>query len=112
MRATARFSACPGKALFTVFPLEGTLDGEQLGEDEAPEEGALRSYDFKEYKTETLLEGISEFDVSRNGKKLVYRTGSRLRVINAGEKPHSSGGPRKTRLGQLAARQGVRRPTE
>lgn len=86
----------PGKALFTVFPVEGTLDGEQLGDDEPPEEGALRAYDFKEYKVETLLEGISEFVLSRNGKKLAYRTGNRLRVISAGDKPSSSGGPRKT----------------
>ena len=86
----------PGKALFTVFPLEGALDNEQLEEDEAPEEGALRAYDFKEYKAETLLERISEFQVSRNGKKLAYRSGERLRVINAGEKPPSGGGPRKS----------------
>jgi tricorn protease len=86
----------PGKALFTVFPIEGTLDAENLGLDEEAEEGALRAYDFKEYKVETLLEGISEFALSRNGKKLVYRTGRRLRVINAGDKPQSNGGPRKT----------------
>ncbi len=96
MRAYGQMLGIPGKALFTVFPVEGTLDGEQSGRDEEPEEGALRAYDFKEYKTETLVEGISEFAVARNGKKLVYRTGNRLRVINAGEKPHSSGGPRKT----------------
>ena len=86
----------PGKALFTVFPIEGTLDAENLGLDDEAEEGALRSYDFKEYKVETLLEGISEFDLSRNCKKLVYRTGKRLRVISAGDKPQNSGGPRKT----------------
>ena len=85
----------PGKALFTIFPVEGALDGEQLGEDEEPEEGTLRVYDFKEYKTDTLLERVSEFYVSRNGKKLVYRSGDRLRVIAAGEKPPSGGGPRK-----------------
>ncbi len=30
----------PGKALFTVFPLEGTLDSEQAWDNDEPDAGA------------------------------------------------------------------------
>ncbi len=86
----------PGKALFTVFPLEGTLDSEQAWDNDEPDAGELRLYDFKEYKAETLLENINEFGLSANGKKLIYRSGNQLRVIDAGVKPPSGGAPRKS----------------
>lgn len=99
--ADARYgqiAGVPHKALFTVFPLHGQLDGEEaLEEGELPETGALRVYDFKEYKVDTLVENVNEFAVSLNHKKLIYRSGHQLRVIGAGEKPPSgSGNPRKT----------------
>ncbi|MEZ4556626.1 MAG: hypothetical protein R2854_09320 [Caldilineaceae bacterium] len=57
--------------------------------------GTLRAWNFR--STASLVDGCGWFDVSRNGKKLVYRNGMRLRVIDAGEKPSgSSGHPRKT----------------
>ncbi len=88
----------PGKALFTVFSLEGTLD-QDIFEEDSQDDGELRMYDFKEYKVETLFERISDFSVSANGKKLAYRTGNRLRVINAGEKPPS--GPNRRKNGWI-----------
>ncbi len=93
----------PDKALFTVFPLEGALDSEQSWESEEPEAGELRAYDFKDYKAETLLENLNEFDLSANGKKLVYRLGSQLRVIDAGAKPPSGGGARARAAGSTCS---------
>lgn len=93
-----QIAGIPGKALFTVFPIQGQLDGESDWDDEQePEAGALRAYDFKDYKSETLAENVSTFDLSANRKKLIYASRNQLRVIPAGEKsPSGSGYTRKT----------------
>ncbi|MCB0045436.1 MAG: PDZ domain-containing protein [Caldilineaceae bacterium] len=97
----ARYAKIVGvkdKALFSEFPIHGTLDDEyETADEDEPERGALRAYLFKEYKTETLVDNMSWFRLARNREKLLYGQGSRLRVVKAGEKPPSGGGhPRKT----------------
>lgn len=87
-----QIAGIPGKALFTVFPIHGQLDGDSDWDDEEPEAGSLRAYDFKEYKSETLAENVSSFDLSANRKKLIYAGRNQLRVINAGEKAPGGGG--------------------
>ncbi|MEM7125261.1 MAG: S41 family peptidase [Chloroflexota bacterium] len=85
-----------GKALFTVFPVQGEL-GSPYWEDEQEYGGALRTYDFKEYRSDLLAERVNSFKLSRNRKRLLYYSGGRLRVVNSGEKaPGSSGGSRKS----------------
>jgi tricorn protease len=37
------------------------------------------------------VDGISDYDVTADGKTLLYRAGDRLRVLNAGEKPRAEG---------------------
>lgn len=74
-------------AVFAVFPVEGTLKKGWLpGVPEA--NGALEGYHFEKRKHETLVEGVSDFTVTPNGKTLLYRAGERLRILKAGEKPH------------------------
>jgi tricorn protease len=81
-----------GKVLFTLLPMAGVLDNDDEWGDGA--EGAtLRCYTFSEYKTETLAENISWFQLSHNRKKLLYAAQSRLRVLTAGEKPQTESGP-------------------
>ena len=73
-----------GKVLFTSYPsqeVSGPFD-----DDSGKARGALHAYDFKEQKKETLVSGIDDFQLSRDGKTLVYSSGSRLRVIKAGKK--------------------------
>jgi Uncharacterized protein related to the periplasmic component of the Tol biopolymer transport system len=75
-----------GKALFLSFPVEGALERNHQPK------GTLEYYDFDAYKTEKLFDGVAGFDLSRDGKTLVYRGGGaarRLRVVKAGEKPKS-----------------------
>ena len=85
------------KALFTAFPIQGALDGNYDWQDDEQEDGTLRAYDFKSYKAEDLAEHVISFDLSTNGKKLIYAGRGQLRVIAAGEKaPHGSGYTRKT----------------
>lgn len=73
-----------GKAIFTSYPsreVSGPFD-----DDGNTARGTLHAYDFKEQKKERLISGIDDFQLSRDGKTLVYSSGSRLRVIKAGKK--------------------------
>lgn len=82
------------KAIFTIYPMSGSLDGDYDWDgDSSSGDGVLRVYDFKEYKAETLVEGINSFGLSRDRKKMIYFSNRRLRVINAGEKAPSNAGP-------------------
>jgi len=89
--AEARYSAIVGldkKAVFSWFPVEGArrlTDTEGGGP-----RGILECYDFENQKQERLVDGISSFGLSMDRKTLVYRSGSRLRVLKAGDKPPES----------------------
>ncbi|GHO83361.1 S41 family peptidase [Dictyobacter formicarum] len=69
-----------GKALFLSHPVEGALNNTTRSK------GSLEYYDFENYKTEKLFDGVSSFDLSRDNKVLVYLNQHRLRVIKAGDK--------------------------
>ncbi|MFC4121012.1 S41 family peptidase [Nonomuraea zeae] len=62
-----------GKALILTSPLEG--------------ENTLHLYDFVKGENETFADGVTEFELGRDHKTLLYRAGSRLRVVKAGEAP-------------------------
>ena len=84
-----------GKALFSSVPIEGTIH--QPGENHEPG-GHIESYDFDAHKTEFLIDGVSDFDVSRDSKTLIYRSRYRLRVLKAGDKaPKVENGNRASR---------------
>ena len=76
-----------GKALFLSQPIEGTLE---LPLDDPDIKGRIDSYDFEALKSESIIDGVNDFTVSRNSKTLMYRNGHRLRVVKAGEKPPKS----------------------
>jgi len=81
-----------GKALFLSFAIEGTI--REPGENHEPR-GRIDSYDFEAYKTEFLMDGVSDFDLSRDSKTLIYRSRHRLRVLKAGDKaPKGENGDR------------------
>jgi tricorn protease len=72
-----------GKALLLSFP---SVAG--IHEDHSYEPtGQLGKYDFETLKYESLADGVSSFEVSRDGKTMIYRAKQRLRVFKAGEKP-------------------------
>ncbi len=73
--------------LFSSFPVEGTRHGSEDGGFNPPANGALETYHFESHKSERLLDGISDFEVTPDGKTLCYQAGDRLRVLKAGEKP-------------------------
>ncbi len=45
--------------------------------------GALQRYDLKERKEEKVLDGVSGFELSRDGKKLLYRAGGGWGIADA-----------------------------
>ena len=79
------------KALFTVYPIEGSLGQTWEPNRVPPARARLEVYDFEEQSHDTFIDGITNFDVSRDGRMLIYRTGNRLRVIKAGEPPKNGG---------------------
>ncbi len=84
-----------GKALFLSFPIEGTIH--QPGENHEPR-GRIDSYDFDAHKTEYFTDGVSDFDLSRDYKTLIYRSRQRLRALKAGDKvPKGDNGDRASR---------------
>ena len=93
-----RIAGAPGKAIFTILPIKGSQEDEEDDEEDGSgSDGLLRAWNFKEFRADTLVEGVQSFGLSRNRKKLLYFSHSRLRVLPAGEKPVSdSGAPRKT----------------
>ncbi|HJT59085.1 MAG TPA: PDZ domain-containing protein, partial [Ktedonobacteraceae bacterium] len=73
-----------GKALFLSHPIEGVLELPLVDPDR---KGHIDSYDFEAHKSESIIDGVNDFTVSRDSKTLIYRNSHRLRVVKAGEKP-------------------------
>jgi tricorn protease len=76
-----------GKILLTSWPVQGSLGRDPFGNTSAGPRGSLEVYDLAEQRHDTLAGGIAHFEVSRDGHTLAYRSGRRLRVVKAGEKP-------------------------
>lgn len=81
-----------GKVLFMSVPAEGTIHETPPPHHDA--RGTVEAYDFDSYKSERILDSVSDFDVSRDSKWLIYRQHHRLRVVKAGEKPKPENGER------------------
>lgn len=75
------------RILVSRFPVEGTLDAPDWTSTSEQGKGTLLLYDFQKAKSEELLHGVSSFALSLDCKTLVYRSGERLRVLPAGQKP-------------------------
>jgi tricorn protease len=70
------------RVLFSSLPVEGSL-GSSWRDNDQPPKGKLEAYDFALDKVETVVEGISGFSVSTDGKTLAIRAGKKLRVVPA-----------------------------
>jgi tricorn protease len=72
--------------VFLSFPIEGTRKQDAWSMLPAAN-GSIDGYHFESHKQERLIDGVSDFTISSDGKTLLYRAGDRLRVVKAGEKP-------------------------
>ncbi len=79
------------KIFYSLYPIDGTLNESSLNH-EPVSNGLLQVYDLEEQKEETFLNGIADFEVSRDGKMLAVQSGYHLRVIKTAAKPSSEGG--------------------
>ncbi|HDH25988.1 MAG TPA: peptidase [Actinobacteria bacterium] len=68
------------RILFSSHPIEGSLDSRWSDTEEKPK-SKLEAYDLKQDKVETVMEGISDFSVSADGKVLGIRVAQKLRVV-------------------------------
>ncbi|HEY3999404.1 MAG TPA: PDZ domain-containing protein, partial [Candidatus Xenobia bacterium] len=84
-----RIRGVKGKVLFTNFQVEGTR-GDYGDSTALAGRGWMDSYDFEAQKQDRVLDGISDFWFSKNGKKMLVQSGLRLRVLKAGDKPSES----------------------
>jgi tricorn protease len=86
-----------GKILLTSWPVLGSLGRDSFSGGSGPR-GTLEVYDLAEQRHDVLTGGINGFEVSRDGQTLAYRSGRRLRVVKAGEKPpdHDDGATRRS----------------
>jgi tricorn protease len=74
-----------GKALFTSYPVTGTLGQSQRDEENSPK-SRLEMYEFETQKKEAIVSEVDSFQIGSDRKTLIYRSGSKLRVMKAGEK--------------------------
>ena len=81
-----------GKVLFSWWPIEGSLNQRRPPGSTPHANGVLDAYDFGDQKLETLVDGITAFEVSMDAKTLIYRMGNRLRLLHAGDKPDNKHG--------------------
>ena len=72
----------PGRALFTQFPVRGSLGHSFLKEDQH-DDGTLVAYDFGEQRSASLANEVGEIRIAADHHTLVYRSGHRLRAIDA-----------------------------
>jgi tricorn protease len=75
-----------GKVVYSEYPIEGALSQSPFDQEHSSK-GVLLSYSFEDLKEDSLVRGVSDFSISLDASTLIYRTGSRLRVFKAGEKP-------------------------
>ena len=45
---------------------------------------SIKYFDLKKRESKTVISGVNGFDVSSDGKKLIYRAGSRYGVVDSG----------------------------
>ncbi|MFQ5613752.1 MAG: S41 family peptidase [Anaerolineae bacterium] len=90
-----------GKALFTSYPVEGALRQTWFPDAAPPAKSNLVVYDFEKQSDETLISGITNFELSPDAKSLIYRARNRLRVLKAGDKPESNSHASNRRSGWL-----------
>ncbi|HEY7022058.1 MAG TPA: PDZ domain-containing protein [Ktedonobacterales bacterium] len=79
--------------VFTSFPVEGTRKKNWVPTTTPEANGALESYSFDSHKSDRLMDGVSDFEVTADGQTILVRAGDRLRLLKAGQKPEGGDAP-------------------
>ncbi len=78
-----RVLGAKGRALFTSFPHEGSLEQNWATFGEPPAKGKLEAWLFDAQKAETVADRVTDFALSADAETLAVRSGNRLRVVAA-----------------------------
>ncbi len=70
--------AIEGKLVFLSLPAAGAAE-------QGEPEGVLKYYDLEEREEKTVISGIDNFEISADGKKVIYRSGSTFGIIDLAE---------------------------
>jgi len=76
--------AVAGKLHWLAAEPRGMMPWDDPGDDEEERGGSLMTYDIADEKTGSVASGVIGYEISGNGKVLVYRTGSGFFRIDAG----------------------------
>lgn len=87
----ARAIGADGCVYLLSNPVQGMLDQPGM-QDEPQPDGLLECYDLETLKCETIAADVSDLRVTADGRTIVYRSGKRLRVLQAGAKPEADAG--------------------
>ncbi len=90
-----RIAGVKGRAIFTKYPVRGSLDPSWY-EAENPSEGALLAYDFDDQQQFTITSDVADFRVAADHRTLVSRASAQLRVIDALDRFGEQGERRRT----------------
>ena len=70
-------NATKGKLFYLAVPAIRQRDGSKGGQND------LRMFDMKEREEHTLISGINNYDISSDGKKIIYKSGNTYGIIDA-----------------------------
>ncbi len=90
-----------GKVIFSSYPITGSMGQSWRPGRTPPARGKLQAYNFETQSVDFIQGSITDFDISLDCKTLIYRSGSDLRVLKAGEKPDSNGNSPSRKTGWL-----------
>ena len=92
-----RIEALPVPAK-NIFNLNASVDGQlyYLSQDYHAETSVLNNYDIDKRKSDVIMEGITDYVVSSDGKKLLYKTNDTYGIVATGAKAKVGDGALKT----------------
>lgn len=84
-----QLAAAAGRIFVQSYPIRGTLGTPVIGAE--PAKGVLAAFDLATDTLEPVAEGVTDFEVSTDGKTLAIWNGRRLRVVPATWKDDKAG---------------------
>ena len=80
----SHIAGAKGRALFTHHPVEGFLNAGNWASGGGPAaKQVLQAHVFDTGKTDTVINGVTAFDVNPDGAAMLVRVGNRLRALSA-----------------------------
>ncbi|MBI2923146.1 MAG: PDZ domain-containing protein [Planctomycetes bacterium] len=76
-----------GKVAYTNYPVEGSLGSNWAGGGEPPAKGSLEIWDYDKNKAENWVGGVTEVRIAGDLRTFAVRSGNRIRIVGADEKP-------------------------